>query len=331
MALTQKSIQSNDLGIVISNLVVRNLYANTSTPVAEKGIGVVNANYEGDASRVASVGVTKIPRNNLVRRVLGTVGTGNLNGNGGVFMTTNETLELSLLNRIDPIYELPQAQQGMLNYSVAEQIAYNISGFVSETVDKDTLNEIYVKAVAFGATLTVPYSNIITADLTTQGEGFTALLSAFNYLTNLPTNNYDTSAPIKGRCQVVTETLYQDYISTKGIVVAGSDLGLKTLVNGIEGYTEDELIENSAYRGRIFGVNTFVAPDAFMPVAVAGDVYGIVTHPMATTRAFNSRETRIVPATGFLGDLFQSAYQYGVLCTRPHMVSIIASTDWANA
>lgn len=327
MALTQKTIQSTDLNLVIDNLVLRNLYANTCTP-ADMSRGVVNSDYQGSAKGVSTVGVTRIPRNNLVRRILGGGSNGNFISETPNFTTTNDTLALNLLNRIDPIYNIPQAQQGMLNYSVAEAVAYNVGGFVSEQIDKDTIEEIYTAATTFGATLSPNYSNVFKVDLSTAGSAFSALQSAYNYLTNLPTNNYDTSAPVAGRCQVVTQSVYNDYIGTKGVIVAGSDLAFKTLVNGVEGYTEPSEIVNTAYKGMIFGCNTFVAPDSFFPAPSTGSVYGIVTHPVATTRAIHTEESRIVPAPNFIGDLWQGAYQYGILCTRPHMVAILASTDW---
>jgi hypothetical protein len=330
MALTQKTIQSNDLNLVVSSLVMKNLYANTATPV-DMNKGVVNANYQGDARNVSQVGVTRFQRLGLTRRILGSATDGNFVSTANPILSTNDTLALTLLNRIDPIIQIPQAQQGMLNYSIAEEIAYNISGFVGEQIDKDTLDEIYTKAITFGATLTTPYSNVFKVDLTTAGDAFAKLQLASNYLTNLPANNYDTSAPARGRVQVVRELVYQDYISSKGVTVVGSDLGLKTLVKGVEGYTEDEIAENSAWRGVIFGINTYIAPDTFFPTPVAGKVYGIVSHPMATTRAMHTEESRVIPSPTFLGDLYQCAYQYGILCTRPHMVAVLASTDWANA
>lgn len=330
MALTQTTIQSTDLNLVIDNLILRNLYANTCTP-SDMAKGVVNSDYQGSAKGVSQVGVTRVPRNNLSRRILGSGNNGNFISTENKFLAQNDTLSLQLLNRIDPIYQIPQAQQGMLNYSVAEQVAYNVGGFVQEQIDKDTLGEIYTKAIAFGATLNTQYSNVFKINLANEGEGFKALQNAFNYLTNLPKNNYDTSAPTSGRCQVCTQGIYNDYIGTKGVVVAGSDLGLKTLVRGVEGYTQEELIDNSAYRGMIFGVNTYVAPDSFFPTPSAGSVYAIVTHPVATTRAMHTEESRVIPAQDFYGDLWQGAYQYGILCTRPHMVAVIASSDWANA
>lgn len=330
MPLTQKTIQSNDLNLVVSSLVMKNLYANTATPV-DMNRGVVNANYQGDARNVSQVGVTRFQRLGLTRRILGSVTNGNFISTSNPLLSTNDTLALTLLNRIDPIIQIPQAQQGMLNYSIAEEIAYNISGFVGEQIDKDTLDEIYTKAVTFGSTLTTPYSNVFKVDLDTAGDAFAKLQLASNYLTNLPSNNYDTSAPARGRVQVVRELVYQDYISSKGVTVVGSDLGLKTLVRGVEGYTQDEVAENSAWRGVIFGINTYIAPDSFFPTPVAGEVYGIVTHPMATTRAMHTEESRVIPAPTFLGDLYQCAYQYGILCTRPHMVAVLVSDDWANA
>ncbi len=330
MALTQKTIQSNDLNLVVSSLVMKNLYANTATPV-DMNKGVVNANYQGDARNVSQVGVTRFQRLGLTRRILGSATDGNFVSTANPILSTNDTLALTLLNRIDPIIQIPQAQQGMLNYSIAEEIAYNISGFVGEQIDKDTLDEMYTKAVTFGATLTTPYSNVFKVDLETMGDAFAKLQLASNYLTNLPANNFDTSAPARGRVQVVRERVYQDYISSKGVTVVGSDLGLKTLVRGVEGYTQDEVAENSAWRGVIFGINTYVAPNSFFPTPVAGSVYGIVSHPMATTRAMHTEESRVIPAPTFLGDLYQSAYQYGILCTRPHMVAVLASNHWANA
>lgn len=328
MAITQKTIQSTDLNIVIDNLVLRNLYANTCTP-ADMGKGVVNSDYQGSARGTATVGVNRVPRNQLTRRILGGASNGDFISTSAKLLMQNETLALNLLNRIDPIFQVPQAQQGMLNFSVAEQIAYNVGGFVQEQIDKDTLEEIYTKAVTFGATKA--YSNVIKVTIgANDGAEFAALQKANNYLTNLPANNYDTSAPVAGRCQVCTQSMYDAYISKNGVSVVGSEFAFKTLVKGVEGYTEDELISNSAYRGQIYGFNTYIAPDAFFPTPNTGKVYAIVTHPIATTRAMHTEESRIVPATDFYGDLWQGAYQYGILCTRPHMVAIIASSDWAT-
>lgn len=333
MAFTQLRIDNNDLNLVIDSKVLRNLYAQTSTPVGMER-GVVNADYQGSARGVSQVGITVFNRTSSGKRILGSQNNGGFISTSPQQLTTNRTLALQLLNRIDPIYQLPQSQQGMLNYSVVQQIAYNVSEEVRENIDKDTLEEMYNAAVTFGSGLTTPFSNIFKFDLSTEGEAFKALQKAKNYLTNLPANTQDTSAPHAGRVQVVRELVYNDYIGSKGIVVAGSDLGLKTLVLGVEGYTDvlgQEYITNTSWRGIIFGVNTYIAPDAFFPEPETGEVYGIVSHPIATTRAMHTEQSKIVNATNFLGELWQGAWQYGILTTRPHMVAVLASSDWAEA
>ena len=76
---------------------------------------------------------------------------------------------------------------------------------------KDTLEEIYTKAVTFGATKA--YSNVIKVTIgANDGAEFAALQKANNYLTNLPANNYDTSAPVAGRCQVCTQSMFANRI-----------------------------------------------------------------------------------------------------------------------
>ena len=129
MALTQKTINYTDLNLVVDSLVMRNIYASQSTP-ADKNVGVVNTDYQGSAQGMSQVGVVLMPRLGLTRRILGSATDGDLISSASQFLTQNRTLTLELLNRIDPIVQIPQAQQGLLNYSIAEQLAYNIAGFV---------------------------------------------------------------------------------------------------------------------------------------------------------------------------------------------------------
>lgn len=348
MALQQLTIQESDLALVLSKLVDKNLYSrwSTQTATAQNGFtGVVNNNYQGEASQGnLIVGIPRVKRFNTFTRTLGGESNGDFVNDDDVASNKrrvrNETLSLTLNQIYEPIVEVPVAQSGFLQFSAIQTIAYNISNEYIEKVDTYTAKRIYDAAMAFGATLSTPYSNVVkTANdanaALAANAGMLAFNTAFEKMTNLPENDYDKTTPLHGRAALAKNKFISN-LRDSGTFIVGSEYAYTTFVQGVESYgvpygLGDERVKNNNYLGSYLGINVFLLLDSFMPEpGEAGEIYAIVTHFLATTRAFTPTYTKYIDSPDFMGKLYQYWNAFGVLCHKPWIPQIITSNDWAE-
>lgn len=345
MALNQLTIQESDLYLVVSKLVDKNYYANLSTQVASTvngNRGVVNANYEGDAATGAvRVGIPQVKRPDTFTRKLG----GDTNGDfvndddekSNKFRMKNKTLTLNVDEVFDPIFELPRIQQGAIQFSAIENMAYQISGQLIEHVDKYTAEKMYDGILEFGAD--VDYENIHKVSASSnedlaEDDMRDALISATTAMTNLPENGYDLTVPEDGRSALLKRKAINN-LRKSGTYVVGSDYAYKTFIEGVESYglpygLESQEVKAERYMGTFEGIHTFLILDRFLPETDDGELLGIVTHPMATTRAMTPKEQRVVHTIDYLGDAFQTLVRFGVLVHRPWQPQAIVTDDWTE-
>ena len=347
MALTQLTVQESDLYLVVSKLVDKNYYAQLSTQVATSrngNRGIVNVNYEGDAATGAvRIGVPQVQRPETFTRKLGGTSNGDFVNDDAIqsnkFRMKNRTLTLNVDEVFDPILELPRIQQGAIQFSAIENMAYQISGQLVEHIDKYTSQKLWDGILEFGSTAGIDYANVhkvSTASGTdlAQDDMRNVIIKASEQMTNLPDNGYDLTVPENGRSAIMKRKAINN-LRLSGTYVVGSDYAYKTFVEGVESYglpyglDSDEVL-NERYMGTFEGIHTFVILDRFLPTPDSGELLGIVTHPMATTRAMTPKEQRVVWHPDYLGDVFQTQVRFGVLVHRPWQPQAIVTSDWTE-
>lgn len=336
-------VSSSDLTLIASNIVLKNNYAHSCTPAVAGGRGVVNTDYMGDANSAPSVAV---PRQKTYTMSLGNLSSGF--ANGIQFHTTqNDNLMLNIDKIFLQIVDIPYTQSQNIQFNIMETNLYNVAQGYRTLVDIATIKEIYDKTIAYGAGLTTPYSNVIKSTVNAgldipSADVKSMLNSAWEKMTNLPANDYDMSTPVESRSLIAKNRVIQA-LRDNGLILVGSDSAFKTFVAGInsisvpEGYKDSAFVTNQSYVGTYYGFDCFVGVNTFFPTPYAGEVYGIVTHYSATTRAtkaFLSRTVQNVAVQGsttnaYIGDQLQCQGAFGVLCTRPWIPQILVSNDFA--
>jgi hypothetical protein len=314
MALTQTTVDGNDLGIKIAGRVLENLYAGNFTPVGY----VVNADYQGFSTDTFTVGITRINRPG------GTVRTIGADVNGGFFNTndvktpTNSTIAMFMDRLYDQGFDIPYSLEDSVPYSYVENIASGIASEVGEQMGADTLVEMY-NAVKGNNKNIVKFGEGEYTDI------FPTLTKANEILSEGDITTGDRAFPSANRSLVGTPEVFTKLLNSEKFILTGSDRAFSTLESAYQG------VNYESFKGVIAGLAAFQAPSSLMPKATSGKVLAFVDHPSAVTRAYYDRGVRAIPSPAGQGTRLQPYYRWGIKAVRPAGIVAIVDSDWAQS
>lgn len=347
MAFTGLTVQNNDLNIIVSKKVLPNFYAGLSTVSGDmwgNKPGFVNSEFEGEAKvNTASVGITRVNRPTVVERELGGTTNGGFISTSDSILLTNTGNRLDLTYVIDPNFDIPALQQGVLTYDIIKQVVDNMGtqmgGILAERADATTFTEVFEAIQTYTAgdgDNIITTANNAAADVTFSDikAKFIEVKRAQSNLSLNTTNTSDRRVPLAGRVFVAKDEVI-DSILVEGIIVTGSEKSYSTIIEGVETETAGSFdrveVQNNNFRGKYLGYSLFSIHQDLVPDSdlTAGEIYGIFSHAAATTRAISQDLTAQVPAQDYIGIRLQYLRRWGVKCLKPWFAYALVSADYA--
>jgi len=341
------TVSNNDLNLIVSKNVIINYYQGLSTHIGTKDgskPGFVNADYVGDATlNTASVVVYKFERPAAAYRVFGSGTNGGFISETEATISENSSDNLELTYVFDDMYNIPALQQGVLGYDIINQYSLNMGGILAEFVDETSFEEVFEAVKTYDAGDGDEENIVALANDADEAITFSDLKAKLinikrkqsNLIFN-ETNTSDRMAPVNGRVFVGSDEVI-DSIMQEGLLITGSDLAYKTIIEGVETETAGSLqrteVKNNNYRGVYQGYSLFRLHESLMPNVDngkidTGKVYGIFSHAAATTRAISQDLALQVPGFTFPGIRLQYLRRWGVKCFKPWFAYVLVSADF---
>lgn len=314
-------INLQQLGFKLSENVLKNIFAESVT-----AYGVVNTDYQGNVEGNASVYVLKQKRYDGEAK---DVSVRNSWSYGSTFSPQSTMHQLDIKYVFDKPVDIPALLVASLPVNIDGIYTNEITQVFAEWVDRLTLSIMLTASLAFSVANSD--SHYITVDPTaaTFGEDFyKAVQSAQDKITAGNPTTGDTTAPFAGRSVLMRPEARSAMMTKKGILTE-SNLGQ-------EGIATNRFLQGTVADAQVIVVpqqlikNAIVTKTGAVATLTVNDgVYGIVTHPIATTRATDfSLGVKVIPTQGMQGIQLQPAYRLGVAVFRAWAIVVIGTAAW---
>jgi len=318
------TINSQQLGFKLSENVLKNIFAKSVT-----AYGVVNNDYQGNVEGNASVYVLKQTRYDGEVK---DVETRNSWSYGSEFEASSSMYQLDIKYVFDKPVNIPSLLAASLPTDIEGVYTNEIVSNFAEWVDKITLSVMLTASLAFSVANSDSHYIAVNPGASTFGEDFyAAIQSGMDKITAGNPSTGDTTAPFDGRSVLMRPEARSAMMNKKGIIL-DSNLGTEGIAT------------NQFHQGRVADAEAIVVPQQLIKNAivsktgatnkltVADGVYGIVTHPIATTRATDfSLGVKVIPTQGRQGYQLQPAYRFGVSVFRAWAIVVIGTAAFLTA
>jgi hypothetical protein len=311
-------INLQQLGFKLSENVLKNIFAESVT-----AYGVVNTDYQGNVEGNASVYVLKQKRYDGEAK---DVTTRNAWNYGSTFSPQSTLHQLDIKYVFDKPVDIPALLVASLPVNIDGIYTQEITQVFAEWVDRLTLSIMLTASLAFSVANADSHYISVDPSAATFGEDFyKAIQSAQDKITAGNPTTGDTTAPFAGRSVLMRPEARSAMMTKKGIITE-SNLG------------QESLATNRFLQGTVADAQVIVVPQqliknaivtktgAVATLTVNDGVYGIVTHPIATTRATDfSLGVKVIPTQGMQGIQLQPAYRLGVAVFRAWAIVVIGT------
>jgi hypothetical protein len=318
------TINSQQLGFKLSENVLKNIFAKSVT-----AYGVVNNDYQGNVEGNASVYVLKQSRYDGEVKDVTVTNSWNY---GSEFEVSSSMFQLDIKYTFTKPINIPALLMASLPTDLNGIYTNEIVQSFAEFVDKITLSVMLTASLAFSVANSDSHYLTVDPSASTFGEDFYAKVqSAMDKITAGNPTTGDTTAPFDGRSVLMRPEAKSAMMNKKGILTE-SNLG------------QEGIATNQFHQGRVADAEAIVVPQQLLKNAIVrktgvtatlpvnDGVYGIVTHPIATTRATDfSLGIKVVDKQGGQGIQLQPAYRFGVAVFRAWAIVVIGTAAFLAA
>lgn len=323
------SVNYQQLGFKLSENVLKNIFAESVT-----AFGVVNTDYQGNVEGNASVYVLKQRRYDGEIRELNAASNGGWSDSTGAFEPASDMYQLDIKYVYNKRVEIKALLLASLPYDLDTIYTDMIVKQFAEHVDKLTIGVMASAALAFAVANDDVNFLVIDPAASTFGEDmYDAIQDGQDLITAGDPTTGDTTAPFDGRSVLLRPEARSAMMKKKGIITE-SNLG------------QEMLSTNRFTQGSIADARVIVVPQQLMKaakvkkvvdgvtsvMAIGDGIYGILTHPIGTTRATDfSLGVKAQPNPNDQGINLLPAYRLGVESFRPWAIVVIGTAAFLAA
>jgi hypothetical protein len=322
-------VDLQQLGFKLSENVLRNIFAESVT-----AYGVVNTDYQGNVEGNASVYVLKQKRYDGEIRELNSGANDDWSDNTGAFTPASDMYQLDIKYVYTKRVEIKALLLASLPYDLDTIYTDMIVKQFAESVDKLTIGVMTSATLAFAVANADSHFLVVDPAAATFGEDlYDKIQDAQDLITGGNPTTGDTTAPFDGRSVLLRPEARSAMMKTKGIITE-SNLG------------QEMIATNKFHQGTVADAAVVVVPQQLFKTAkvkkvvgqtthtltIADGIYGIVTHPIATTRATDfSLGVKAQPNPNDQGINLLPAYRLGVESFRPWATVVIGKAAFLAA